>query len=92
MLINPNYPPHAADVVEVKSAAQSIGRQLLVLRAGTSQAIDLAFATLVAQRAEALLVGGDPFLVGRSQQSWPWQRAMPSLLCTTFAKVSSLGG
>jgi putative tryptophan/tyrosine transport system substrate-binding protein len=68
MLINPNYPPHAADAVEVQSAAQSIGRQLLVLRAGSPQAIDLAFATLVAQRAGALLVGGDPFLVGRSQQ------------------------
>ena len=68
MLINPNYPPHAADAVEVQSAAQSIGRQLLVLRAASPQAIDLAFATLVAQRAGALLVGGDPFLVGRSQQ------------------------
>jgi putative tryptophan/tyrosine transport system substrate-binding protein len=68
MLINPNYPPHAADAIEVQSAAQSIGRQLLVLRASSSQAIDLAFATLVAQRAGALLVGGDPFLVGRSQQ------------------------
>ena len=68
MLINPNYPPHAADAVEVQSAAQSIGRQLLVLRAGSAQAIDLAFATLAAQGAGALLVGGDPFLVGRSQQ------------------------
>src|SRR5215203_1727436 len=68
MLINPNYPPHAADAVEVQSAAQSIGRQVLVLRAGSPQAIDSAFATLVAQRAGALLVGGDPFLVGRSQQ------------------------
>ena len=68
MLINPNYPPHAADAVEVHSAAQSIGRQLLVLRAGSPEAIDLAFASLVEQRAGALLVGGDPFLVGRSQQ------------------------
>jgi putative tryptophan/tyrosine transport system substrate-binding protein len=68
MIINPNYPPHAADVVEVHSAAQSIGRQLLVLRAGSPEAIDLAFASLVEQRAGALLVGGDPFLVGRSQQ------------------------
>jgi putative tryptophan/tyrosine transport system substrate-binding protein len=68
MLINPDYPPHAADLVEVQSAAQSIGRQLLVLRAGSPQAIDLAFATLVAQRADALHVGGDPFLVGRSEQ------------------------
>jgi putative ABC transport system substrate-binding protein len=68
MIINPNYPPHAADAVEVQSAAQSIGRQLLVLRAGSPQAIDSVFATLVEQRAEALLVGGDPFLVGRSHQ------------------------
>ena len=43
MLINPNYPPHAADAVEVQSAAQSIGRELLVLRAGSPQAIELAF-------------------------------------------------
>jgi putative ABC transport system substrate-binding protein len=68
MIINPNYPPHVADAVEVQTAAQSIGRQLLVLRAASPQAIDLAFATLVEQKAGALLVGGDPFLVGRSQQ------------------------
>ena len=68
MIINPNYPPHAADVVEVQSAAQSIGRQLVVLRASSPEAIDLAFAALVEQRAGALHVGGDPFLVGRSQQ------------------------
>jgi putative tryptophan/tyrosine transport system substrate-binding protein len=68
MIINPDYPPHDADAVEVQSAAQSIERQLLVLKAGSPQAIDLAFATLVERRAGALLVGGDPFLVGRSQQ------------------------
>ena len=50
------------------AAAQSIGRQLLVLRAGSPSAIDLAFTTLVEHRAGALLIGGDPFLVGRSQQ------------------------
>jgi putative ABC transport system substrate-binding protein len=68
MIVNPDYPPHDADAVEVQSAAQSIGRQLLVLKANSPQAIDMAFATLVEQRAGALLVGGDPFLVGRSQQ------------------------
>jgi ABC-type uncharacterized transport system substrate-binding protein len=68
MIINPDYPPHDADAVEVQSAAQSMGRQLLVLKANSPQAIDIAFATLVEHRAGALLVGGDPFLVGRSQQ------------------------
>jgi putative ABC transport system substrate-binding protein len=68
MFVNPNYPPHVADAIEVQSAAESIGRRLLVLRVGTPEAIDLAFATLIEQRADALLVGGDPFLVGRSRQ------------------------
>jgi putative tryptophan/tyrosine transport system substrate-binding protein len=68
MIINPDYPPHTADAVEVQSAAQSVGRRLLVLKAANPQAIDLAFATLVEQQAGALLAGGDPFLVGRSQQ------------------------
>src|SRR5262245_16724141 len=68
MFINPNYPPHVEDAIEVQSAAQSIGRRLLVLRVGTPEAIDAAFATLMEQRAGALLVGGDPFLVGRSRQ------------------------
>ena len=68
MIINPDYPPHTADAVEVQSAAQSVGRRLLVLKAANPQAIDLAFATLVEQQAGALLVCGDPFLAGRSQQ------------------------
>jgi putative ABC transport system substrate-binding protein len=68
MLINPNYPPNTADALEVQSAAQSIGRELLVLKADSPQTIDLAIETLVAQRADALLVSGDPFLEGRSQQ------------------------
>ena len=68
MLINPDYPPHAADAIEVESAAHSIGRQLIVLKANSPQAIDSAFEVIVSQRAQALLVGGDPFLVGRSQQ------------------------
>jgi putative ABC transport system substrate-binding protein len=63
----------ATSIVEAKkfglqSAAQSVVRSLLVLKAGNPQAIDLAFATLVEQQEGALLVGGDPFLVGRSQQ------------------------
>ena len=38
------------------------------MRAGSPPAIDSAFAAIIEQRAEALLVGGEPFLVGRSHQ------------------------
>ena len=68
MLINPNYPQHAVDAAEVQSTAETIGRQLLVLKADSPQAIESAIASLVAQRADALLVEGDPFLEGRNQQ------------------------
>jgi putative ABC transport system substrate-binding protein len=68
ILINPNYPPHTSDVFEVQSAAQTIGRQLLILEADSPQAIESAIAALVTQRADALLVTGDPFLESRSQQ------------------------
>ena len=68
MLINPNYPPAVGDAAEVQSTAQAIGRQLLVLKADSPQTIESAIANLVAQRADALLVAGDPFLEGRSQQ------------------------
>jgi putative ABC transport system substrate-binding protein len=81
MLTNPNYPPDAAGAVEVQSAAQSIGRQLVVLRADSPETIDLAIATLVAQRADALLVGGDPFLESRSQQivALTMRQAVPTM-------------
>jgi hypothetical protein len=85
-------PWHAADALEVQSAAQSIGRQLLVLKAGSPQAIDSAFATLVEQRAGALLVGGDPFLVGRSQQlvAMAARHAIPAIY--DFRESVLLGG
>src|SRR5262249_52109792 len=68
ILINPNFPTNAADTVEVQSAAQRIGRQLIVLKADSPQGIDSAFATLVAQRADALHVAGDLFGEARNKQ------------------------
>jgi putative ABC transport system substrate-binding protein len=55
MLTNPNYPPNAGDEAEVQSTAQTIGRQLLVLKADSPQTIESAISNLVAQRADALL-------------------------------------
>ena len=92
MLINPDYPPHAADAIEVQSAAQSIGRQLIVLKANSPQAIDSAFELIVAQRAQALLVGGDPFLAGRSQQiiAMTARHLIPAIY--DFRETATLGG
>ena len=69
MIINPDYPPHTADAVEVQSAAQSVGRRLLVLKAGNPQAIDLAFATLVEQQAGRFSWAAIPSLSAAASKS-----------------------
>jgi len=53
---------------QVDSAAQSMGLQVQVARAGTSREIDTAFATLVRERADAVFVSGDPFFASRRLQ------------------------
>jgi ABC-type uncharacterized transport system substrate-binding protein len=49
-------------------AASSIGVQIEVMRASDSAAIDAAFAALVRNKADALVVGADPFFFSRRTQ------------------------
>jgi putative ABC transport system substrate-binding protein len=68
MLVNPKLPESARMQSEGHEAARKLGQQLLVLNASSASEIDTAFATMRERRAGALLTGGDPFLVSRSQQ------------------------
>jgi putative tryptophan/tyrosine transport system substrate-binding protein len=68
MLINPTFPPALVEVDEVKTAGQSFGLQIDVLKAGTEQEIDTAFTTMARQKVDALLLGTDPFLLGQRDQ------------------------
>jgi len=68
VLVNPNYPDAENQVRDVQEAAHTLGLQLLVLKASSEGDFDTAFATLVQQRAGALLVASDPFLFGRRDQ------------------------
>jgi len=60
-LMNPTNPNAASDTKEAQEAARALGLQVYVLNASTESEIDAAFATLIEQRAKALLIGGDPF-------------------------------
>ncbi len=53
---------------DVEAAARTIGLQIQVLNASTSQEIDAAFATFVRERPDALFVGPDPFFTSRRVQ------------------------
>jgi len=65
---NPNTPYAESEAGKAQEAARSFGQQLHVVRAGTAQEIDAAFATLVQLRAGGLLIGTDPFFSSRREQ------------------------
>ena len=68
LLINPNNSVAERTIQEVLQAAREKGVQLQVLTAGTETEIDTAFASLIEQHVDALLVGNDPFFMSRSSQ------------------------
>jgi ABC-type uncharacterized transport system substrate-binding protein len=68
VLVNPNYPDAETQLRGAQEAARAFGQQLLVLKAASESDFDPAFATLVQQRTDALLVASDPFLISRRHQ------------------------
>ena len=61
VLLNPTNAQAQTQEREAQRAARVIGRQVLILKAGTEREIESAFAALVRERAGGLLVGGDTF-------------------------------
>ena len=67
-LFNPGSPPAAAEVPDVRDMAAGLGIEAVVIEASGERDIDDAFATLVARRADALVVIPDGFVVARRHQ------------------------
>ena len=63
VLLNPTFPPAANQLREMQEAARTLGLQLVVMQASNESDIDASFASLVQHRADALLVGNDPFFM-----------------------------
>ena len=68
LLVNPNNPEGGFYEQSAQDGARALGRQLLVLKAGSAREIDTAFATLAEQRANAVIVASDPFYTARARQ------------------------
>jgi putative tryptophan/tyrosine transport system substrate-binding protein len=68
LLINPNNTTSEVQTSDVVAAASSVGATIDVVRATDSREIEAAFAALVRNRADALLVGTDPLLFSRRVQ------------------------
>jgi putative ABC transport system substrate-binding protein len=69
VLVNPANPTTAeSTVTDVQAAARTIGLQVRILNASTIREIDAAYASLVHDRADALLVAGDGLFTSRRVQ------------------------
>jgi len=68
LLVNPTTPAAEAIARDVQAAARLLGLQLHVLHAATDRDFDAVFATLAQLRADALIIGADPFFTSRSRQ------------------------
>jgi hypothetical protein len=60
VLINANYPNADAQLRDVQSATDRLGVRLVVLSANSDHDFEAAFASLIEQKAEALLVCASP--------------------------------
>ena len=67
-LTNPKNPITKSNTHDVQTAADTTGQQILVLSAGNDSDLDNAFAALVQQKAEALLVQADPLFNARADK------------------------
>jgi putative ABC transport system substrate-binding protein len=68
LLVKPSTPQTELATRDVAAAASAIGLQIDVVEASDSREIEDAFRTLVRNRADALVVGPDPFFASRRLQ------------------------
>src|SRR5215467_7810216 len=81
LMVNPANPNVEGVTKDVTAAALAAGVQIDVVRASSSSEIEAAFATLVRNRADALVVGADSFLFSRRLQlaTWATRHAIPAV-------------
>jgi putative ABC transport system substrate-binding protein len=65
MLVNPSNAQTETQSRELQRAARAVGQQILLLSASNEHELEAAFATLVRERAAALLVGADTFFTSQ---------------------------
>jgi putative ABC transport system substrate-binding protein len=68
VLLNPNFPPAEAALLDVQKAARAVGVQIHVFRATTEDEIDTTFADISQHHLDALAIAADPFFDTRREK------------------------
>ena len=81
LLVNPANENAEAVASDLKAAASKIGVEVAVVQASDNREIDVAFGTLIRNKADALVVGTDPFFYTRRVQlaTLAARHALPSV-------------
>ena len=93
VLTNPRNPNSEDHLSDVRAAAQAMGQRILVFPVSAASEIEPAFAGLLSQGANAVLVADDPFFSTRRDQivAQAAGRAMPAIYYTReFAEAGGL--
>jgi ABC-type uncharacterized transport system substrate-binding protein len=93
VLVDPKWPFSVRFVSEVRAAASAVGQQVEVLNASTGREIDTAFASLVRNPVDALLVGPSPLANNRRVQLVTlatYHRVLAIYFLREFAEVGGL--
>jgi len=93
VIINPSNRTIAEPIVrEIEKARVAMGLQIRLINASTSSEIDAAFASLVAERPDALFVAPDPLFFARRVQlaNLASRHAIPSTFSTR--EIAEAGG
>jgi putative tryptophan/tyrosine transport system substrate-binding protein len=92
ILLNPNFRPAALQLQQIEEAARGVGQHIAVARASTDEELDAAFATLVKERADALLVAADPYFDTRRERivAFAEQQRLPAIY--QFREFALAGG
>jgi putative ABC transport system substrate-binding protein len=67
-LVDPTNPSTEPETKVTADAANALGLKLIVVKASTASEVDSAFASLIQQRADALIVGAQAFFNSRGDQ------------------------
>jgi putative tryptophan/tyrosine transport system substrate-binding protein len=91
LLVNPKVPAvMESDIQGAQTAAGSLGLDVIVVRAGSENEIEEAFAAAAQERASALQVGDDAFLDGRREKiaALSLRHALPTMSLTREAAAA----
>jgi putative tryptophan/tyrosine transport system substrate-binding protein len=81
LLTNPNNPRTGVEIGQLQAAARTVGKKILVVEAGSERDFDVAFETLVQERASAVLIPTEPLFFSWREQlvALAARHALPAL-------------